>query len=50
MPAFSLRQILDVAQLRLRVQHRCGLGLNQNLPLLDDQSAGMSVEGVDAVG
>jgi len=27
--------ILDVALLRLRLQNRCGLGLNPNLPLLD---------------
>jgi hypothetical protein len=27
--------ILDVAMLRLRLQKRCGLGLNQKLPFLD---------------
>jgi hypothetical protein len=28
-------ETLDVALLRLRVQHRCGLGLNQKLPFVD---------------
>jgi hypothetical protein len=35
MPAFSLFAILAVASLRLRLQNRCGLGLNRNLPFLD---------------
>jgi hypothetical protein len=29
-------EILDVAWLRLRFQNCCGLGLNQNLPFLDE--------------
>ena len=28
-------EILDVANVRLRLKNRCGLGLNQNLPFLD---------------
>jgi hypothetical protein len=34
-PAFSLFAILAVAPLRLRLQNRCGLGLNRNLSFLD---------------
>jgi hypothetical protein len=35
MPAFSLFAILGVVSLRLRLQNRCGLGLNRNPPFLD---------------
>jgi hypothetical protein len=35
MPAFSLFDILDVEELRLRLRNRCGLGLNRNPPFLD---------------
>jgi hypothetical protein len=34
-PAFSLFAMLAVVALRLRLQNRCGLGLNRNLPFLD---------------
>jgi hypothetical protein len=34
-PAFALCAIPGGAALRLRLRHRCGLGLNQNPPFLD---------------